>query len=143
MRKQLYLHREGDPILHQEAQAVGMPDPELDGLIAAMWRLMDRHGGIGLAANQVGVLKCVIVIHVDGFRQAFINPIIERRYGGTTTRHEGCLSFPGVQVLKVRHRQIVVTGLDAQGTPIKRKLKNWAAIAVQHEVDHLWGVTIR
>lgn len=98
--------------------------------------------GVGLSANQVGELKRIIVIHADGFKQVIINPVIIKTYGGKSTQKEGCLSSPGLQVVKVRFKQIIVEGFDENWKPIKRKLKGLAARCVQHEIDHLNGVTI-
>lgn len=111
-------------------------------LIKCMFLVMDQHNGIGLAANQIGVLDRVIVINVNGMRQEFINPVITKLKGGQTNSKEGCLSFPFMQVTKVRYRQVTVEGFDKDWQPIKRKLKGLAAYCIQHEVDHLNGITI-
>ncbi len=111
-------------------------------LIGAMWAVMYHNKGIGLAANQLGQLDRVIVVHANGFKQAIINPIITKSYGGKTLNREGCLSFPGLQTKVIRHKQIIVEGYDANWKPVKRKLKGLAAYCVQHEVDHLNGITI-
>ena len=112
-------------------------------LINLLWANMTQHRGVGLAANQIGLLQRVIVVHTVAFKQAFINPIITKRYGGQTTSCEACLSFPELyNVPMVRSRQIIVEGFDENWEPVKRKLKGLAAMVVQHEVDHLNGVTI-
>ena len=111
-------------------------------LVNALWTNMTMHRGIGLAANQIGIPQRAIVVHAGPFRQEFINPVITRCYGGASTSREGCLSFPGLSVPVVRSKQIVVEGFDVNWKPIKRKLKGLAARCVQHEVDHLNGVTI-
>jgi len=99
---------------------------------------------VGLAANQVGILKRIIVVDTgQGFKQAFINPIIVKEYGGKNTQKEGCLSYIGLQKSIVRSKQIIVVGKTHEGVDIKRKLKGFAARIVQHEVDHLNGITIK
>lgn len=129
------------PALH--APALEVPSGEdVTPLVNEMWRLMFEHRGIGLAANQVGELKRLIVVSVGGFRQEIINPVITKRYGGRNTSREGCLSFPGAQITKVRDNQIIVEGFDRKWSPIRRKLKGLAARCVQHEVDHLDGKNI-
>lgn len=115
---------------------------DVSWLIIVMWAEMTQGRGCGLAANQLGELDRVIVVHVDNFKQEIINPVITKRYGGKTTSREGCLSFPGITAPMIRDRQIIVEGFDRYWKPIKRKLKGRAAICVQHEVDHLDGVTI-
>jgi len=129
------------PALHTTAVAVPFND-DITPLIDAMWSIMYAHNGAGLAANQVGVLKRVIMVHVGCFKQVIINPIVMRRYGGRSTAKEGCLSYPGLQVLVVRDHQIAIKGFDQNWKPIKRKLKGLAAYCVQHEIDHLNGITI-
>lgn len=111
-------------------------------LIDSMWDLMYSSKGIGLAANQVGVLSRVIVVHANGFKQEFINPVITKRRGGSALVSEGCLSFPGVKTKMLRSRHIIVEGFDRDWKPVKRKLKGLAAYCVQHEIDHLNGKTI-
>jgi len=128
--------------LHTIAHEIPQHDMSVMLLIVDMWRLMYQHRGIGLAANQVGELQRVIVVHADSFKQAIINPVITKSYGGQTTSKEGCLSFPRLNVPMVRSRKIIVEGFDQNWKPIKRKLKGLAAYCVQHEVDHLNGITI-
>lgn len=96
-------------------------------------------GGVGLAANQVGETKRIIMIDNGSFKHVFINPVITRRYGGTINSREGCLSFPGKLALVVRHKQIAMEALDVSGKKVSFKLKGLNAICIQHEVDHLDG----
>jgi len=136
----------GSPILHQISEPVSYRENlgNMIGfdLIRDMFLTLDLHKGIGLAAPQLGMSKRVIVIHTDDFKQAFINPIITRRFGGTKTSREGCLSYPGLTASVTRYKRIIVEGYDQDWKPIRRKLKGIAAICVQHEVDHLNGITI-
>lgn len=127
--------------LHTKCEEVA-PGENISGLIMGMQAVMKMYGGIGLAANQIGSNKRVIVVHCNGFREVFVNPVITKKYGGTTTSKEGCLSFPAKQVVLSRHKQIIVEGVTHSGRPLKRKLKGMPAIVVQHEVDHLDGITM-
>lgn len=111
-------------------------------LIDSLWAVMYASKGIGLAANQVGVLDRVIVVHANGFKQEFINPVITKKYGGQLLSKEGCLSFPGVETKMLRNRHVIVEGFDRDWKPVKRKLKGLAAYCAQHEIDHLNGKTI-
>lgn len=115
---------------------------DVTDLIGLMWSIMTEKRGAGLAANQLGETKRVIVVHANGFRQEFINPVIIKAYGGRTLNREGCLSYPGMVVKVMRHKQIIVEGFDRNWKPVRRKLKGFAAYCVQHEVDHLNGITI-
>ena len=111
----------GNPALHTTAAAVKHGE-DVRPLIDAMWGIMYAHKGAGLAANQVGVLKRVIVLHVGCFKQVIVNPIVMRRYGGRSTAKEGCLSYPGLEVLTVRDHQIAVKGFDQNWKPIKNQV---------------------
>jgi peptide deformylase len=131
-----------NPVLKSVALEVA-PGERMDDLIDGMWKAMYQHKGIGLAANQVGELLRVVVVNVGGFKQEFINPVITERKGGQTTSKEGCLSFPNLTSVPVsRYRRITVEGFDRDWKPVKRKLKNLASFCVQHEIDHLNGITI-
>jgi peptide deformylase len=115
---------------------------DLSELIAHMKAMTTKYGGAGLAANQVGVLKRVIYIKCGPFKQVIINPVITRSFGGHTTNREECLSYPGLSVLKIRSKKVRVEGFDEDWNPIHFKLNKLAARCVQHEVDHLNGITI-
>lgn len=114
---------------------------DVGSLILSMEMVMTNGRGVGLAANQIGVTKRVIIVHTQDFRQVFLNPVIVKRYGGMQTSREGCLSFPGKTAVLVRHKRVIVEAYKPDWTPIRRKLKGLAAIVVQHEVDHLDGIT--
>lgn len=131
----------GAPELHQIAEPVEKNE-DVSELIDGMRALMYRARGIGLAANQIGVLKRVIVMDVQGLRISVINPTIERRKGGSRTVPEGCLSYPNSTVSMRRAKRIVLEGYDENWVPIKHKLSGWAAACAEHEVDHLNGITI-
>ncbi len=135
------IRTKGNPILHAVAEPV--PDKaQVKSLIHLMWSVMYENKGIGLAAPQIGDSVRVIVVDANGFKQEIINPVIVKRYGGKHRAREGCLSYPGASVLVVRDKQIIVEGFDQDWKPIRRKLKGLAARCVQHEVDHLDGITI-
>ncbi len=97
---------------------------------------------LGLAAPQIGIQKRIIVINTPSLQAVIINPKIIRKNLGTAPSIESCLSFPGLTKKRTRYKQIVVTGFDSDWVPIKLKLRGLQAIVVQHEVDHLNGITI-
>ncbi len=111
-------------------------------IVYSMWEIMYANKGIGLAAPQVGIDMRIFVMHANGLKQAFINPVITKFYGGKITSKEGCLSYPGIEVNMIRSKQIIIEGFTPDWKPIKRKLKGLAAYCAQHEVDHLNGITI-
>lgn len=86
--------------------------------------------------------KRIIVVNVNQLKQEFINPVIVKTRGSKTLSVESCLSFPGIQVKMWRYKDIIVEGFDRDWTPIRRKLKGLNACVVQHEVEHLDGITI-
>lgn len=135
------LKLQGDPNLYLKAQEVTQDD-EVTDIIRAMFEVVTKHEGVGLAANQVGVLERIILIQTAGFRQVFINPKIVKRYPGKGQSREGCLSHPGVEVKIKRTKRIVVEGFDEYWRPIKRNLVGLPSYVVQHEIDHLNGINI-
>lgn len=131
--------------LHQVCDEVPQGDDETK-LVAQMFTRIGVKGGIdkgiGLAANQVGHNKRIFVMDCNGMRQAFINPIITKMYGGTVSSLEGCLSFPGVSVLVARYKQVEISAFDGAWGKIKFRFKGLNAFCVQHEIDHLNGITM-
>ncbi len=137
----LKIRKNPNPVLSQVAEAVEAGDG-IGELLDSMWETMYLSKGIGLAANQVGELKRVFVMHANGLKQEFINPVITKRYSGKSTSKEGCLSFPGINVPVVRDNRVVIEFLDRDMKLCKRKLNGLAAFCAQHELDHLDGITI-
>lgn len=137
----LEIFKKGSAYLKAVAEEVPHGD-DVDSLIDGMRRAMDSANGVGLAANQVGVLKRVVVMNVEGLSLDIINPVITPRAGGKRAVEEGCLSYPGKKVKMRRHKRVVLEGFDRNWNPIKKKLSGWASVCAQHEVDHLDGRTI-
>ncbi len=138
----LEIHYKKSPELYQVSAEV--PHKHIvNSLVDEMFALMYEKEGIGLAANQVGILKRIIVIDVYGLKSAIINPVITKTKLGMTPSIERCLSFPGAEVMMSRHKMIVVEGFDEAWRPVKFKLRGLASACVQHEIDHLNGVTIK
>lgn len=116
-------------------------DEDLTELIENMKRIMYEGRGAGLAANQIGSKKRVIIINVGKFRKVILNPIITDFSALKTVKSvEGCLSFPNKKATIIRYKTVTVEGFSPNWKPIKQKLKGIAAICVQHEVDHLYGL---
>ncbi len=78
----------------------------------------------------------------NGFSKAIINPVITKTSGKLKLGKEGCLSFPGKRVDMKRDNIVVVEGFDEDWNPIKKKVRALSAFCVQHEIDHLNGITI-
>lgn len=135
---------------HSVLYIVAKPIPQnedITELYRAMFDLMIVNKGIGLAAPQVGISKRLIVFRLGSIPYTIINPTITRHKLGKMKSMEGCLSFPetipkGKQVKILRDKQIVVEGFNQYWKPIKLKLRNLDSCVIQHEIDHLNGITI-
>ena len=111
-------------------------------IIGQMLNLAQKNKGIGLAANQVGITKRIIVLNTKNHQIGIVNPVISKKWPHRAKSQEGCLSYPGLFVRKNRHKRITVTGFNAYWEPIEIKAKGIDAIVLQHEIDHLNGITI-
>jgi len=135
------LLQDGSPELSSVAEPVSMQE-DVSNLIDGMMKTMIENRGIGLAANQVGVLKRVIIVRSGGVFRAIINPEIIKRHVRQCKSIEGCLSFPGRKVTMMRSKTVSVKGYDADWAPIRFNASGVDAFCVQHEIDHLNGKTI-
>ena len=136
----LKIKQGADPYLKRKSIDVKEGE-DLTKLADDMIETMLANNGIGLAANQVGVLKRIIVDNCCG-THIIINPVITRIGLGKMKNYEGCLSYPGERVKVSRYKIITVEGFDINWNPVKIKARNRLAIVLQHEIDHLDGVTI-
>ena len=142
MKLALEIRTFGDPVLKSAATPVENFDDSLSRLAGDMLATMRERDGVGLAATQVGRLKRIFVASLEDEEYAIVNPVIENRTEQTETDHEGCLSLPGVQVEVERPYGITVTGSDPEGTPVSVDATGLLARIIQHEIDHLDGITI-
>ena len=133
-----------DPVLRLEAQKVQEFDDDLVQLVERMKRLMQDARGVGLAANQVGVLRRVFVIQEgeDEEPRALVNPAIVERSEEAEPDDEGCLSLQGVVVEVERPVRVRLKARDERGEPVELELEGLPARVAQHELDHLDGVLI-
>lgn len=98
------------------------------------------HECVGLAANMIGVNKCVIAFDNEGTPMAMFNPqIIEKQ--GEFMAKEGCLSLEGVRPTK-RYKRITVSYQDIAFKECMDTFEGWSAQIIQHEVDHCNGIII-
>jgi peptide deformylase len=133
-----------DPVLRLEAQQVDSFDQDLLQLVERMTRLMQDARGVGLAANQVGVLRRVFVIQAEDEEEprALVNPSIVERSDEVDEDDEGCLSMQGVVVSVERPFRVRLEASDEEGNPVTLELEGLRARVAQHELDHLDGVLI-
>ena len=145
------LLRMGDARLLQPAAPVGeFGTPELAGLVEDMFDTMAAHGGVGLAAPQIGVGLQVVIFGFERSerypdaapvpRTILVNPVITPLTEDREEGWEGCLSVPGLRGMVPRATRIHYTGFTAAGEPIERFAEGFHARVVQHECDHLDGV---
>ena len=140
----------GDPVLHSRAGEVEAVTDEIRALVADMFETMDAAPGVGLAAPQVGVpLRIYTYSYEDDdgspWRGVLINPELWQRplepgEPDPDEESEGCLSFPGERFALRRSDEVVVTGLDLDGSPVRIQVDGWRARIMQHEFDHLDGI---
>ena len=129
------------PILRRRAKRARRVDKRLLALAHDMVDTVRAAGGVGLAANQVGDLRRVIVIQLPDEEDAriYFNPEISRRKGERQIE-EGCLSHPGYRALVNRSLTVRFGALDHTETAVKLDADGLLAQALEHEVDHLDGI---
>lgn len=136
----LPMHIVPDSILREKAKRVGNIGPSTQKLIDDMIETLENAQGVGLAANQVGVLQRVIVIQLpEEEPRVFVNPELIRQEGEREVG-EGCLSIPGYRGLVKRSVDVRVKGLDRKGKSVRVNADGLLAQALEHEIDHLNGV---
>ena len=129
----------GDDILRKKGKVVDEINQRILLLIKDMIETMYNSKGVGLAAQQVGILKRIVVIDVGNGPMAIINPEIIEVLGSQLS-NEGCLSLPGIQKDVVRPEKVRVKALNEKGEEIVIEGEGLLAIALCHEIDHLDGV---
>ncbi len=107
----------------------------LDTLIA------NADGCVGMAANMIGVHKCIICFDNDGTYMTMFNPEIIKQADPYQTE-EGCLSLLGGPRKCKRYKSIKVKWQNAEFQTRIKTFTGWTAQIIQHEVDHLSGVLI-
>lgn len=134
----------GHPALREKAKPVENINGELKEIINKMAEIMYKAKGIGLAANQVGILKRFFIMDVSQREgknklEVYINPEIISAEG-ETLYEEGCLSIPGYFAPVKRYAKIYIKAYDINGNLLERDLEGISAIVFQHEYDHLEGI---
>ncbi|HEX5848426.1 MAG TPA: peptide deformylase [Rubrobacter sp.] len=138
----LDIRKFGDPVLKTRAAPVETFDDSLASFTEEMLATMRENDGVGLAANQVGRLKRVLVASVEDEDYVVVNPVLSEVSETKEPGQEGCLSIPGINVEVERATAVTVTGQDASGEPVRLEARDMLARVFQHEVDHLDGVLI-
>lgn len=121
---------------------------EYDSLVLDMKKTMKENAGIGLAANQIGKDLAIFVIDGDiakenNVPEAYINLEITEYSKDQDEMEEGCLSIPEYYTSIKRAKKIKIKAFDEKGNKIKFKARGLLARILQHETDHLNGLTIK
>lgn len=133
-----------DPRLRVHCRECDPRDPGLQDLARDMNRVMREHGGVGLAAPQVGDDRRVILIRRPNDPPArarvLVNPELVRVSDELVPFEEGCLSFPGIYRRVMRPGGVTVRYTDLAGQEETLEDDAFLARVVQHEIDHLDGI---
>lgn len=129
--------------LKKKVEKINIINNDIINFTHSMIETMIHNNGIGLAAPQVNINKQIIVISINEKIKPLIliNPIIILKKG-MTTNTEGCLSFPDIFVKVKRNKIIKVIFLDLNGKENLFLADNLLSICIQHEIDHLNGITL-
>ena len=130
----------GDPVLRMRALEVTEFDDALRELADDMIDALRAAQGVGLAANQVGVLKRLFVWEHGEAGGVFVNPEIVETSLDTDIADEGCLSFPGLFYPSERPLRARLRGVDVHGEPLEETGEGLRARILLHELDHLNGI---
>jgi peptide deformylase len=133
-----------EKILLRQAELITAIDEEIVKLADHMAETMYNAPGIGLAANQVGVGKQLLVVDIAPRRPeseliVLANPEIVA-VEGEVTIEEGCLSVPDCRAEVKRHEKVRVRGIDLQEKEVEIEAEGLLAVVLQHEIDHLNGI---
>tara|TARA_Y100000590_G_C15745193_1_gene1021753 strand:+ start:5706 stop:6218 length:513 start_codon:yes stop_codon:yes gene_type:complete len=142
MKRILYVP---NPILRQRSE--DLKDIQKEDLLIAeeMMDIMVGAPGVGLAANQIGILKKIVTINIQDKEKnidkkyILFNPKIISYSKEKTIMEEGCLSIPEQYAKINRPKEILLEYLNEKKKSVKRKVEGIEARILQHEIDHLSG----
>jgi peptide deformylase len=128
----------GDPLLRQAAAPVRRFGPHLNRMLDDMAETMYAAHGCGLAAPQIGVSKCLVVVDDGNGLIELINPVIIKAEGEASDV-EYCLSVPDIGGEVLRAEFVTMEALDRDGQSQVFEAEGLLARIFQHEIDHLHG----
>ena len=131
-------------VLAGPAKPVEKIDDNIRRLVEKMTDIMLENKGVGLAAPQAGVPLKLFIISLDQTKQGvkvFVNPTVTPA-GELDSVEEGCLSIPGLHTKIRRYKKCKVTATDLNGNEFTEEAEGLYARALQHEYDHIEGITI-
>jgi peptide deformylase len=135
------------PILKRKSATVDEREfgPELTAHLDRMVATMEERNGRGLASVQVGDARRIVLLRTEEDEPRvlrMVNPTIVKDNGVPQMTEEGCLSYPGLDVYIERPNGVEVQWTDEEGNFQSEWFYGINAVAAQHEIDHLDGVTI-
>jgi peptide deformylase len=139
-----------DERLRTECAPVEVIDDEVKKIAKRMAKAMYKYDGCGIAAPQIGICRQIVVIDCEwggdeGDKNpiVLINPQIVEQTEERAVGSEGCLSLPGVSFEVERAMGVTVRALDLEGRLMQYEAAgNLFAVCLQHEIDHLHGITM-
>ncbi len=136
-------------VLAAPARPVEKINDDIRRLVEKMTEIMQERKGVGFAAPQAGVPLRLFIISLDGSKEkvrVYINPtvtpITDKETSSFDEHEEGCLSVPGIYTKIRRYSKCKVTATDLSGNVFSEEAEGLYARALQHEFDHIEGVTI-
>ena len=133
------------PLLRQKSKALNTITQEDINLSKRMINIMKKAPGAGLAANQIGVLKQIITVHIQDKEKeiekiyTLFNPIIKKYSKDVVVMQEGCLSLPKQFADIERPQSVTVRYINEKNKIIEENIDGLEARILQHEIDHLSG----
>ena len=145
------LVKETDSILYKRCDPFDFNEPIMDPyeISDELQKIRKEGAGIGLSAPQVGINTQVLVIGMGDFKtegaedynQVFFNPTILSYEEGDIYMIEGCLSYPRLFVKVKRPQNMTMEWYTEEGTRCEERFVGMTSRILQHEVDHLNGIT--
>jgi len=134
-------------LLKQKCESIEDITQDIKDLAGEMFITMKLNGGIGLAASQIGKLIQMIVIDTtkisdNGHNLVMLNPSYKISDNSIVENEEGCLSFKDKKYKVKRNGKITANWQDLNGKSHKQDFSGMTAVCIQHEIDHIRGITI-
>ena len=128
-----------NPILRKKTEKV-TDFSKIEKIVKEMKEIMEKHQGMGLSANQVGLDLSLFVAKYNQKFYVVVNPKILKVSKEKKEMLEGCLSLPKILANVKRPKSVVLEALNEKGKKIKLKAKDLLARVFLHETDHLNGI---
>ncbi|MEJ2369151.1 MAG: peptide deformylase [Acidobacteriota bacterium] len=134
----------GSPVLRERAENMDKITPDIQTLLDDMVETMHHAQGVGLAAQQVGVVARAMVVDMGAYSGEekilyFLNPEVISREG-EQFEEEGCLSIPQIFEKVRRPQKVKVRAMDRDGKAFEMEAEGFLSRALCHEIDHIDGV---